>query len=91
MFKLVLKQFLDFKLVGLIHSKLLNQLVKVIADMQYTFHNSESGVSILYYTKKINVHNFTFHVHETFCINWNEIHGRRGSTEFATAMNWWFM
>ncbi|KAF9406400.1 hypothetical protein HW555_013222, partial [Spodoptera exigua] len=65
----------------------------VTADMQSTLHISVSGVGILYYTRKLNVQNYTIHTakppNEAFCITWNEINGKRGSIEIASAMNWW--
>ncbi|KAF9405768.1 hypothetical protein HW555_013628, partial [Spodoptera exigua] len=65
----------------------------VTADMQSTLHIPVSGVGILYYTRKLNVQNYTIHTakppNEAFCITWNEINGKRGSIEIASAMNWW--
>lgn len=65
----------------------------VTADMQSTLHIPVSSVGILYYTRKLNVQNYTIYTskppHQAYCITWNEIHGKRGSVEIASAINWW--
>lgn len=66
----------------------------VTVDMQSTLQIPVSGIGILYYSRKLNVQNFTIHTakppNEAYCIVWNEINGKRGSVEIATALNWWF-
>ncbi|CAG5023464.1 unnamed protein product [Parnassius apollo] len=64
-----------------------NYLV-VTADMQSTLHIPVSGVGILYYTRKLNVQNYTIHTykppHEAFCITWNEINECPTKSTFIT-------
>ena len=61
--------------------------------MQSTLHIPVCGVSILYYTRKLNAQNYTIHTakppNEAYCITWNEVNGKRGSAEIASALNWW--
>lgn len=56
-------------------------------------HIPVCGVGILYYTRKLNVQNYTIHTakppNEAYCITWNEVNGKRGSVEIASALNWW--
>lgn len=65
----------------------------VTADIQSTLQISVSGVGVLYYTRKLNVQNYTIHTakppNDAYCIIWNEVNGKRGSVEIATAINWW--
>ncbi|CAB3245065.1 unnamed protein product [Arctia plantaginis] len=64
----------------------------VTADMQSTLQIPVSDVGVLYYTRKLNVQNYTIYTakppNDAYCILWNEINGKRGSVEIATAIDW---
>lgn len=58
-------------------------------DLQSVLLCPKSNVSILYYKKKLVVHNFTIFNIKTkagYCFLWNETEGNVGSNEFATIL-----
>lgn len=59
-------------------------------DLQSVLLSPDSNVSILYYKKKLVLHNFTIYnikTKEAFCFLWNELEGSVGANEFATIIS----
>lgn len=59
-------------------------------DLQSVLLTPKSNVSLLYYKKKLVVHNFTIYNIKTkqgFCYLWNECEGKIGANEFSTIIS----
>lgn len=67
--------------------------LSVTADLQSVLQIPSGDVGELYYTRKLCVYNFTIYEakppNKGFCFMWNEINGKRGSSEIATCLSKW--
>lgn len=64
-------------------------------DLQSTLQIPSSDVSLMYYSRKLNMYNLTVYEssppHNAHCFTWAEINGKRGRNEIGSCLLRWFL
>jgi len=64
-------------------------------DLLSTLQIPSSDVSLMYYSRKLNMYNLTVYEssppHNVYCFTWAEINGKRGSNEIGSCLLRWFL
>jgi hypothetical protein len=67
--------------------------VSMTFDLQCVLQIPSSNVSLMYYSRKLNLLNLTIYEaappNRAFCFPWTEINGKRGSSEIGTCLMKW--
>lgn len=82
------------KILIILFANISTNYVVASFDLQSTLQLPSSEVSLMFYSRKLNMFNLTIYESSTpndaYCYTWTEVNGKRGSSEIGSCLLKWF-